>query len=46
MAGQADLTDFAPTVMHLLGREPAEHMTGNTIFVPANQDAGAKAKAS
>lgn len=35
MAGQADLTDFAPTVMSLLGREPAKHMAGNTIFVPA-----------
>ena len=43
MAGRADLTDFAPTVMHLLGRNPAEHMTGNTIFVPATQTADAPA---
>lgn len=28
------LTDFAPTVLSLLGRQPAPHMTGTPIFTP------------
>ena len=28
------LTDFAPTVMSLLGETPADHMTGTPIFTP------------
>jgi len=37
------LTDFAPTMMALLGKPPATHMTGTPIFTPASS---AKQKAS
>ncbi len=30
--GTMDVIDFAPTIMSLLGEQPAEHMTGTTIF--------------
>jgi len=32
MCETARLTDFAPSVMALLGRAPAEHMTGRVLF--------------
>ncbi len=30
------LTDFAPTVMSLLNKKPADHMTGTPIFTPSS----------
>jgi hypothetical protein len=43
---QADIVDFAPTVLNLLGCEPAEHMTGQTVFVRTGQAETAPTPAS
>lgn len=43
---RVQLTDFAPTVMRLLGREPAGHMTGRAVFAPSDQADDAAAEAS
>lgn len=31
---QAQIFDFAPTVLNLLGKKPPEHMDGRAVFVP------------
>jgi len=36
---QMQVIDFAPTVMSLLGKKPAEHMTGRAVFSPIQEAA-------
>lgn len=40
---QVLLTDFAPTVMSLLGEPPAKHMTGRCVFIPSGRAVGVTA---